>query len=308
MFLLMVEESGILKAPTYSRQRLLLFFLEAAGTAVSKLDLQKLVFLYHQEHAADHYAFVPYRYGCYSFLCADDLDLMEKRGWIEMERNGLKLRREIRNQPWAKGNPERQQVGRWLNRNPSRGDTLVAETYRRFPYYAIHSKIKERLLNADELKRIEAAVPSVDSNARVVYTLGYEGIAFETYLNKLIQNRVEVLCDVRRNPLSRKFGFSSKTLVSVLPKLGIQYVHFPELGIESEKRKELHTEADYNELFAEYRIDLPTRTVGLQRLKQVIDANQRVALTCFEAEPHCCHRHCISDLLRDLHGYRILHL
>jgi hypothetical protein len=39
-----VEGSGTWKAPTYSRQRLLLSFLEAAGTVVSKLDLQKLVF------------------------------------------------------------------------------------------------------------------------------------------------------------------------------------------------------------------------------------------------------------------------
>ena len=78
----MAIDAPRLKAPVYKRQRLLLFFLEAIGEAVSKTDLQKLLFLYHSEQSVEHYAFVPFRYGCYSFLCAYDLDLMEKRGWI----------------------------------------------------------------------------------------------------------------------------------------------------------------------------------------------------------------------------------
>ncbi len=39
-------------------------------------------------------------------------------------------------------------------------------------------------------------------------------------------------------------------LAKVLPTLGIEYAHLPELGIESEQRKELHTMADYQQLFA----------------------------------------------------------
>ena len=304
----MITCSVKLKAPTYNRQRLLLFFLEAAGEAMSKMDLQKLLFLYHTEQHAEHYAFVPFRFGSYSFLAGDDLDLMEKRGWIQAEGKALSLTKDISREQWAKQNEERRAVKRWLNRNPQRGDDLITKTYQRFPYYALNSEIKERLLNADELTAVVNALPEKDSSETIVFTLGYEGIHFEDYLNKLIKNRVAVLCDVRRNPLSRKFGFSSKMLANMLPKLGIEYVHLPELGIESNKRQELNNMADYERLFAGYRIELPDRTDGLERLQAIIKKGKRVALTCFEAEAHCCHRHCISDYLDETLGFKIKHL
>jgi uncharacterized protein (DUF488 family) len=291
------------------RQRLLLFFLDAAGEALSKMDLQKLLFLYHEETHAGHYAFVPYRFGSYSFLAADDLDLMEKRGWVQAEGKALLLGASIDREAWARNNEERRVVKRWMYRNERRGDDLVAQTYRRFPYYAIHSEMRDRLLTSDELQAVENALPQPENTTEpLVFTIGYEGIHFEEYINKLIRNRVAVLCDVRRNPLSRKFGFSSKMMASVLPNLGIEYIHFPELGIESGKRQELNTMADYEALFAGYRVELPNRTEGLKRLQVIIEKHHRVALTCFEAEPHCCHRHCISDYLDERVGFKVEHL
>lgn len=305
----MIQEIPQLKAPNYHRQRLILFFLEAAGERLSKLDFQKLLFLYHQDYGVNHYAFVPYRFGCFSFLCKDDLELMEKRGWVASDGNQLRLNQTIASQSWASGNSERREVRRWFYRNTERGNELIRETYRKFPYYAVNSEIKERLLTPDELLKVEASIPKPKCrDAVVVFTLGYEGIHFETYVNKLIQNRISVLCDVRKNPLSRKFGFSSKMLGAILPKFGIEYVHFPELGIESDKRQELDSMDDYERLFSSYRQDLPKRTEGLIQLNNVIQKHKRVALTCFEAEPHCCHRHCISDLLESQKGYTVLHL
>ena len=291
------------------RQRLLLFFLDAAGEALSKMDLQKLLFLYHEETETEHYAFVPYRFGSYSFLAADDLDLLEKRGWVQSEGKELSPGASIEREPWARNNAERRSVKRWMYRNEHRGDALVAETYRRFPYYAIHSEMRERLLTSAELETVKNVLSQPENGTGpIVFTIGYEGIHFEEYINKLLRNRVAVLCDVRRNPLSRKFGFSSKMLSTVLPNLGIEYIHLPELGIESDKRKELNTMADYESLFAGYRVDLPTRSEGLERLQAIIHKHKRVALTCFEAEPHCCHRHCISDYLDEQIGFKVKHL
>lgn len=305
----MKSDASGLKAPAYNRQRLLLFFLEAIGETVSKMDLQKLLFLYHSEQCVDHYAFVPFRFGCYSFQCTSDLDLMEKRGWIKSKGKELSLARDIRQENWAIRSEERQTVKYWLSCNPKRGDALIAETYQRFPYYALNSEIKNRLLNQKELEAVANAMPMITENkTATVFTLGYEGIRFEEYLNKLIKKQITTLCDVRRNPLSRKFGFSSKMLSHVLPKLNIEYVHLPELGIDSDKRQELNTMADYRQLFAEYRLELPNRDKGLRRLHEIIKKRNRVALTCFEAEAHCCHRHCISDYLDEQLGYTIEHL
>ncbi|MCP4603317.1 MAG: DUF488 domain-containing protein [Proteobacteria bacterium] len=298
-----------LRPPAYHRQRLLLFFLEFEGKSLGKLELQKLLFLYTKEMRSRHYAFVPFRYGCYSFLCSDDLDLLEKRGWIASDGNRLSLNADLAEQNWAVASEERKAVRAWLKRNPKRGDALIAETYHRYPYYAIFSEMKERLLTPSERKAVEKLLGSEDNkNETVVFTIGYEGILFEEYLNKLLRNRVVVLCDVRRNSQSRKFGFSGRMLSQVLPKIGIKYVHLPELGIDSEKRQDLDSREAYDALLSEYRQDLPGRTDGLALLKQQIDAGKRLALTCFEEQPLFCHRHCITDLLEAEFGYRIEHI
>lgn len=67
-----------------------------------------------------------------------------------------------------------------------------------------------------------------------------------------------MLCDVRRNPWSRKYGFSKSTLSNACEGVGIRYEHLPELGIVSDARRNLETQADYDALFAHYeRYDLP---------------------------------------------------
>ena len=106
------------------------------------------------------------------------------------------------------------------------------------------------------------------------------------------------MCDVRRNPISRKYGFSKTTLARACDGLGIRYEHLPEFGIASEQRQGLDTQADYDALFAEYvRSSLPKQTETLKKTLGWIDAGERVALTCYEHLPHQCHRHCVADAL-----------
>lgn len=308
MNLLDGTNAGVMKPPTYHRQKLLLFLLEQAGGALSKLDLQKLLFLYVMESTTGHYAFVPYRFGCYSFLAADDLDLLHKRGWLSQNNKVMELQTPLAGLPWAGKNAERQAVRTWLTKNPERGDALIREVYRRYPYYATRSEIKDRLLNAEELAEVEAVALSCHGEGQVLFTLGYEGLHFEEYINRLIRHGVKLLCDVRRNPLSRKFGFSQHSLATLLPKFGIEYHHLPELGIEAESRKHLEDKSDYEALFEQYRQSLANRKAGLGRVLELLGSHGRVALTCFEREPHNCHRHCVSDFLARQHGVTVRHL
>lgn len=295
--------------PTYRRQRLLLYFLEFAGKSLSKVDLQKLLLLYSKECDSQHYDFVPFRFGAYSFLCQSDLELLVQRGWIAETRNKrIALSVKIKDTLWASCSEERVHVQHWLSRNRLRGNKLVAESYRRHPYYAIHSEMQERLLNAEELEMVQKHIPRQIDNAVRVFTLGYEGIHFETYLNKLIQNNVRVLLDVRKNPHSRKFGFSGKMLKDVLGKLGIKYMHFPELGVASDKRRNLNNLGSYKSLFASYRMGLPRKQAALRDLVAAIRKYRKVALTCFEADWEQCHRHCLSDLVRKEYGFGVEHL
>ena len=282
----------------FERQRLLLTLLDALRGPVSNTDFQKLLFLYTREcEKTPMYEFVPYKFGGFSFTSyADKRRLMEAGLLVpsdpqwELTDLGRQTARKEAVLPLVVAGFCRRHAG-------LRGNALIAEQYRKHPYYAIRSEIVEKVLPDEESrKRIAAARPAKAKPGLV--TLGYEGRSLEAYLNLLLQNSVTLLCDVRRNPLSRKYGFSKSTLSKACEGVGIRYEHLPELGIASEERRELVTQADYDALFAMYERDsLPKQAAALAKIRGWVKAGERVALTCFELLPHQCHRHCVAEAL-----------
>ncbi|MCI5212523.1 MAG: DUF488 domain-containing protein, partial [Candidatus Electrothrix sp. ATG2] len=119
---------------------------------------------------------------------------------------------------------------------------------------------------------------------------------------------VRLLCDVRMNPISRKFGFSKGRLSELLPTVGIEYRHIPELGIASGSRKTLHTASDYQLLFTAYRKEMHEKKEHLSKITRLMERYGRLALTCFEGQPSFCHRHCISDYLEKKNNVQVVHL
>ncbi len=114
----------------------------------------------------------------------------------------------------------------------------------------------------------------------------------------LLIDGATLLCDVRRNPLSRKYGFSKGALAAGCSGVGIRYEHLPDLGIASTERRDLRTSADYAALFERYERDhLPLQSAARQIIRRWIDAGERVALTCYELNAGQCHRHCVSKAL-----------
>lgn len=92
-------------------------------------------------------------------------------------------------------------------------------------------------------------------------------------------------------------------------KMGIRFMHIPELGIDSGKRKNLNSKTDYEELFKEYEAKtLPLRDEQLSKLHELFKEHERVAITCFEKEHTSCHRHKISDHLHREFGVPIEHI
>jgi uncharacterized protein (DUF488 family) len=179
-----------------------------------------------------------------------------------------------------------------------RGNRLIKLVYEQYPYFAINSRIVESIMDMEGMIRINAVKEQLKQTGQVLFTIGYEGVSIEQYLNTLIKNDVRILCDVRNNPLSRKFGFSKSNLQKYLGNLGIEYVHLPELGISSSKRNNLNSDEDYQNLFKDYRSSLSKNRESLDKLYQLLEVKGRIALTCFEHEPLHCHRHIIRDYLR----------
>lgn len=273
------------------RHRQLLSFVEALGGHVGDLDFQKLLFLYCQDEEPDLYEFVPYKFGAFSFTSYADRRSLITRGLIEAEHG------------WTLTGPGRRVTQHLVPPGMAafaratahlRGDSLVAETYRRYPYYATRSQIANTVLCGDEatLRRVADARPRGEAGLR---TIGYEGRSLEAYLNLLLKSGVTILCDVRKNPISRKYGFSKKTLANGCEGVGIRYEHLPELGVPSTERQHLESQADYDALFRRYATTiLPSQSRAIATIAAWIQNDETVALTCYERDPHQCHRHCVA--------------
>lgn len=183
----------------------------------------------------------------------------------------------------------------------TRGIELIRKTYLEFPHYASRSQIVAQVLRPDEyermcqqLKRIEP--PELASPG--FFTVGYEGITIDAYLDILIEQNISTLIDVRKNPVSMKYGFSKKQLAEYMQAGGISYVHLPELGVPSHLRQDLHSPTAYEELFDHYFTHiLPKQTRALEHLKEIAQEQKRVAITCFEADHRFCHRHKVAQYL-----------
>jgi len=280
--------------PTYKRQRFLLSFIHQLDENVTVTDIQKLAFLHTMSGESNYYEFIPYKFGAYSFQLGEDLDILAKNGYITVDN----LQRGKRIKAVAEySDTYSYQIA------SERGNALIRRSYREYPYYTIKSEITERLFDGEELDFFYRIKQSYVKTEQALFTIGYEGKSIEYFINCLIKNDIRLLCDIRKNPLSRKFGFSKSKLKHVTQTIGIKYVHIPELGIESDKRNSLRTKKDYRNLFAEYENSLKSRKVFLDDVYNLIQQNDRVALMCFELDPEMCHRHVVRDYI--INNYNI---
>ncbi|HBQ85087.1 MAG TPA: hypothetical protein DD811_01190 [Syntrophomonas sp.] len=289
--------SGHNNQPTYKRQRFLLAFIRQLQS-VTSTDLQKLVFLHTMSEGLDFYEFVPYRFGSYSFQLAEDLDILRRDGYLSIEHTpkGTRIK--------AVGDYLQESVFPAFQIATERGNALIRKAYREYPYYAINSEITGQLLRGKELERFNDGRQAYTQTGQILFTIGYEGKSVEAFINNLIQNDIRLLCDIRKNPLSRKFGFSKGKLKHITETIGIKYVHIPELGIESDKRSALETDEDYKCLFSNYAKTLPKLTPLLEQVYSLLRSNVRIALMCYEREPEMCHRHVIRDYIAGTHPIR----
>lgn len=273
----------------FYRRKIILALLQLLSGEVEKLRLQKLLFLYAMKKQEPEYDFVPYKFGCYSYSAKADLSTMVGKGHLKETEKQYYLpdSRDYLKSLKPQDQVLLQDVVKTYGSMSS--NSLIRHTYINFPFYAINSSIAKDVLPEQLYTRVENAKPKQIN--KTLFTIGYEGCSLEKYLQKLIKNNVKLLVDVRRNPLSMKFGFSKTSLKKYCESVGINYVHIPEVGIESNKRQSLETQNDYDLLFEDYRSTTLKRTIDSQFLiLDLLNKHKRIALTCFEAEPCQCHR------------------
>lgn len=280
----------------FYRQKILLALTEVFGRSIKNTDFQKLLFFFCQETQEKYYSFFPYKYGAYSFMSYYDKRKLVEKGFLE-DKNHFQLKSgtSFISKLTAKDKIALQEFARKYQN--IRGRELVRLSYLEYPEYASKSKIAHEILNSEE-QRLVGLTPKINPISGL-FTIGYEGKTIDEYIQQLLFKNIHILIDVRRNPISRKHGFSKKGFGRYLGKVGIQYLHFPELGIASHLRKNLDDELSYQDLFDLYASDLlPQQETTINKIASILNKEKRVALTCFEADPSMCHRHKVAEALQ----------
>lgn len=286
------------------RQRTILRLLSAAGEKVSATQLQKYVFLLGEESFLGRdpafYEFVPYKYGAYSFAAQREIDALVAYGYIESSATSLKItmlgKKESSEIDDCTARAVLAIVSRY-GKMPLR--TLLKDVYARYPWYAINSDLKELVPND---------APKLKSAPLAVYTIGYENRSVDGFLNKLLRAGIRRIVDIRANPVSRKYGFARSSLASLAGKLGLGYTHCPELGISSQKRRDVQTPDEFRELFGYYEREiLPGEPDAVAKVAELMKTAPSV-LVCMEKEAVDCHRSRLATRVATLTKLKIVHL
>lgn len=267
----------------FNRQKLLLSIANIVSKNrpnAKKTYLMKTVFLLKQRLPEEvAYDFFPHNYGPFSQTIYEDLNFLESENLINTDNLELKNKgKQIANAFDLSDNLYHELIS--ITSDFKSTEKIREFVYDNYPKYIVKSK-----LNKTPKKKTKG-----------IFSIGYEGKSVDFFLNLLIQNQISLLVDVRKNAFSMKKGFSKNQLKHYLELAGIGYLHLPEFGIESDKRKKLETVEDYKQLFEDYKKTLSKKGEELNRLER-LGKTESIALMCFEADKDYCHRGVISDAL-----------
>jgi uncharacterized protein (DUF488 family) len=134
-----------------------------------------------------------------------------------------------------------------------------------------------------------------------LFTIGYEGMKIKDFIHCLLRWKVNVVVDVRLNPISRNPFFSKTALIRELASNGIDYMHFKELGTPQYLRSALMSTGNYPNFRREYRKYAAIKVGVLNNLLRLVKS-KRTALMCLEKDPNKCHRSVIAMMIKEIEG------
>lgn len=156
------------------------------------------------------------------------------------------------------------------------------------------------------------------------FTIGVYNSTEKDFFNKLLENNIDIFCDIRqrRGVRGAKYSFvNSNRLQQKLADLEIKYGYIPDLAPTTEIR-ELQKEIDLQkgelkserqELGKVFVIEYKNRILKnfnfdnfLESLDQI--GASRVALFCVEEHHEACHRSIVAQKISTLYNKEITHL
>jgi uncharacterized protein (DUF488 family) len=145
-----------------------------------------------------------------------------------------------------------------------------------------------------------------------LFTIGHSTHTADRFAGLLRRHEVELLCDVRRFPGSRRNPqFNAAVVRGSLEVAGIDYEPMgDELGGRRRASRKARGPAAAwrNDAFRGYAEYMETEefATGLERLEELA-RRQRTAIMCAEGDWRRCHRRLIADALSH-RGWRVVHI
>jgi len=283
------------------RHRSLLWMIRSHGGSISRLRLVKLMFLLREEvrdSTVKLYDFVPYHYGPFSFTLYRDVGVLVNEGLLH----------ETTPRTWTisqgcivdETQPKlaiKRAVEAVADRFSScTTSELLSLIYNAYPWYASRS-------------RSIAPGGSPDSSREpTILTAGLAGESVDSWIERLLRNQVQVVIDVRFNPVSRTYGFHKTRLRHLLSRVGIRYEHRPELGIDSSTRARFPSQHDRRALLDDYESELRRdKSVAIGELATQMKILPSV-LVCQERDPEECHRSRLAEAVSEIAELPVEHL
>jgi uncharacterized protein (DUF488 family) len=128
-----------------------------------------------------------------------------------------------------------------------------------------------------------------------IYTIGHSTRELDAFITLLRENGIERLADIRRYPGSRRYPhFSRDSLAQVLPQIGIEYIHVPQLGGRRKPREDSPNMAWRNEQFRAYADHMASDEFR-NAVDELLASDRVTAVMCAEAVPWRCHRNLLAD-------------
>jgi len=284
----------------YQRQKVLLALLrEAPNETASRTQLVKWLFLLKEEENIDRYvnfySFFPYKYGPFSFLAYREIAQLERFGWVKSSSNSFRYTA-----------PKKESTELDLPSSIMHSVKRIIEDYGKLPQQHLLKYIYDKYpwyASRSEIKQPSSPVHS-PATQPAIYSLGYEGLSIDGFLDVLLMAGIQGVIDSRNNPISRKYGFSKNTLKDRCSDVGIKYYQFSQIGIPSKVRKQIQ---DRQTLWYFYAKQILVKNpIALESIADICMSDPSV-LICFEKNPEDCHRHMIARELSIMTNLPVVH-
>ncbi|MFF5008898.1 DUF488 family protein [Streptomyces phaeochromogenes] len=161
-------------------------------------------------------------------------------------------------------------------------------------FFTVGAVAEALAVSLDDLFRAAQAPPGTPG----LWSAGYEGRDIDSFVASLVDNRINVVADVRLTPISRKKGFSKTRLGEALTEADIEYIHLRGLGNPKDNRAPFW-EGRLAEGRARFRGVMRSDEAQSDLDRLAAHARQsRVAVLCFEKDEERCHRQVVLEAVR----------